>query len=419
MGYERRLAFRYLRSKRRYRFVSAIPLLAGMGVGVGVMAMLVTLGVMDGFEEDLKQKLLGNMAPITLTGKDLALTRMEEIREKTSDLKGIRGLSPYVRTQVLLVSAGRPVGATLIGVDPEAIPLISRLPEQIQEGSLETLAAFSGAAGEAPGGECSGKPAVLLGRELTNHLGCFYGDPIQVVSPFGVDTPFGAIPAQKTFCVGGVFQTGLYEYDSSFVYMSLAEAQKFLQMGSRISGVEVGIADLYEARSLAAGIRKRLGDKVRIEDWMQKNRRLLSAMRLEKITAFSVLTLIVLVAVLSILSSLSMTVIEKKREIAILRALGATRGSIQSLFITQGMVIGLIGTLAGTAAGVAVCKFLETYPVLDLPQEVFYQLTLPVRLQVLDVLAVSLATLTLSLLATLYPARRAALVPPAETLRYI
>jgi len=418
VGFEIRLAFQYLRAKRRYRFVSAITLLAGLGVGVGVMAMLVTLAVMDGFEEDLKRKLLGNMAPITLTGKNLTLSGMEQVREQTRELKGILGLSPYVRTQVLLTSSGRPVGATLIGVDPAAVPMISRLPEQIQEGGLDRLAGGPGGSDAAPAA-CAGRPGVLLGRELTNLLGCFYGDPVQVVSPFGLDTPFGVIPAQQTCCVGGIFQTGLYEYDSSFVYMSLAEAQRFLQMDERISGIEVGIEDLYRARGLAAEIRLRVGGDLRVEDWMQKNRRLLSAMRLEKIIAFIVLTLIVLVAVLSILSSLSMTVIEKKKEIAILKALGATRRSIQSLFIVQGMLIGLAGTLAGAAAGIAVCKLLQTYPVLNLPQDVFYQLTLPVRLQVLDVVAVSMATLALCLFATLYPARRASFVPPAATLRYI
>lgn len=388
-----------------------------MGVAVGVMAMLVTLGVMDGFEEDLKQKLLGNMAPITLTGKNLDLEDVSQVREALAGVRQVRGLSPYVRTQVLLVLSGRPVGATLIGADPDSLPLISRLPEQIQEGSLDTLRRLSDPSDELPP-ECSGKPAILLGRELTNHLGCFYGDLIRVVSPFGVDTPFGVLPVEKTYCVGGIFQTGLYEYDATFAYISLKEAQTFLQIGKGISGIEVGISNLYQAKQIAGELRERVGEGFRVEDWMQKNRRLLSAMRLEKITAFSVLTLIVLVAVLSILSSLSMTVIEKKKEIAILKALGATQGRIQYLFILQGMLIGTFGTLIGVGAGVAVCELLKTYPVVTLPQDVFYQLTLPVQLGSTDVLFVSIATLLLSLLATLYPARRASRMPPAEILRY-
>jgi len=417
VGFERYLAARYLRSKRRYRFVSAITLLAGMGVAVGVMAMVVTLAVMDGFEEDLKEKLLGNMAPITITGKDLTQAKVEELRRELKDIRGLEVLSPYIRTQVLLVSAGRPVGATLIGTDPATASRITRLPEQIQEGSLESFSGFAAGQGEISQ-DCADKPAAILGRELANHLGCFYGDPVRVVSPVGIETPFGVLPAQRVFCVGGIFQTGLYEYDSSFVYVPLTEAQKFLQMGSRVTGVDLGIRNLYQARVTAEQIRKRVGDRYRVEDWMQKNRRLLSAMRLEKITAFSVLTLIVLVAVLSILSSLSMTVIEKRKEIAVLKALGATGGSIQLLFIFQGLAIGLIGTLAGAGAGIGVCKLLENYRVVSLPQDIFYQLTLPVELQAADVLSVSLATLLLSLAATLFPARRAARVPPAETMRY-
>ena len=234
----------------------------------------------------------------------------------------------------------------------------------------------------------------------------------------GNETPFGIVPVQNRYCIGGIFQTGLYEYDASFVYMSLKEAQRFLHLGNGISGIEVGIDDFAEAREVADQIRQRVDPSFRVEDWMQKNRRLLSAMRLEKITAFGVLVLIVLVAVLSILSSLAMTVIEKKQEIAVLKALGATRARILFLFILQGLMIGVTGTLTGAAAGIGLCRVLETYPVVTLPQDVFYQLTLPVELATADIFYVCFATLALSLLATLYPAWKAAGIPPAETLRY-
>ena len=417
VGFERHLAVRYLRSRRRYGFVSVIPLLSCLGIAVGVMAMLVILSVMDGFEEDLKEKLLGNMAPVTLTRKPMNRDHVEELREKLSDLREVRGFSPYVRTQVLLLSFDRPVGATLMGIRPESISLVSRLPEQMLEGSLEVLRGPLGRA-EPFAEECEGRPAILLGRELSNSLGCLYGDPIQVVSPVGIETPFGVIPIQETFCVGGVFQTGLYEYDATFGYVSLQEAQQFLRIGDGISGIEVGLSSYEDARKIAGAIRGLVGEDYRVEDWMQRNRRLLSAMRLEKITAFGVLTLIVWVAVLNILSSLAMTVTEKKKEIAILKALGATRGRIQSVFVLQGMLIGLSGTGIGVLAGIGVCKILEKYPVVTLPQDIFYQLTLPVRMQSVNVAAVAVAALLLSLLATLYPAWKAARVPPAETLRY-
>jgi lipoprotein-releasing system permease protein len=200
--------------------------------------------------------------------------------------------------------------------------------------------------------------------------------------------------------------------------MSLEEAQAFLQIGEEVSGVEVGISSYEDARRSAKAIRDSLGETYRVEDWMQKNRRLLSAMRLEKITAFAVLTLIIMVAVLNILSSLAMTVIEKRKEIAILKALGATRGGIQRLFVLQGMLIAMTGTGVGVVAGVGFCEILARYPIVTLPQDVFYQLTLPIRMDPVDALAVSGAALLLGLAATLYPAWKAARVPPAETLRY-
>ncbi len=379
--------------------------------------MLVTLSVMDGFEEDLKEKLLGNMAPITLKRKQMNEDHVQELRDRLAGVDGVQGLSPYVRTQVLLLSTGRPVGATLMGIQPESISRVSRLPEQIVEGHLDVLRDPIEAGGPFPM-ECEGKPAILLGRELIGNLGCFYGDPIRMVSPVGIETPFGVMPIQETFCVGGVFQTGLYEYDATFAYVSLGQAQSFLRIGTEVSGVEVGIAKYEHARERAEEIRAVSGDAYKVEDWMQKNRRLLSAMRLEKITAFAVLTLIVLVAVLNILSSLAMTVTEKRKEIAILKALGATRGRIQGLFVLQGMLIGLTGTGIGVLAGVGFCKILARYPLVTLPQDVFYQLTLPVRMNPVDILSVAVAALLLSLLATLYPAWKAARVLPAETLRY-
>jgi lipoprotein-releasing system permease protein len=388
-----------------------------MGIAVGVMAMLVTLSVMDGFEEDLKEKLLGNMAPVTLTRKHMNQDHVRELRERLAGVEEVRGLSPFIRTQVLLVSSGRPGGATLMGIEPESISLVSRLPEQMLEGSLDVLRGPIEPSGAFPE-ECAGRPAILLGRELTNNLGCFYGDPVRVVSPSGIETPFGVMPVEETFCVGGVFQTGLYEYDASFAYVALGETQSFLRIGEEVSGVEVGLTGYEKARKTAREIRALSGGAYRVEDWMQRNRRLLSAMRLEKITAFAVLALIVLVAVLNILSSLAMTVTEKRKEIAILRALGATRGRIQALFVLQGMLIGSTGTCVGVLAGVGFCKVLERYPVVTLPQDVFYQLTLPVRMQPLDILSVAMAALLLSLLATLYPAWKAARVLPAETLRY-
>lgn len=417
MELEAFVAFRYLRSRHRYGFASAIALLSVVGVAVGVMAMIVTLAVMDGFEEDLKEKLLGNLAPITLQGKDLSGQDVDSLRSRIAPLKGVTGLSPYVRTQVLLTAQGRTVGATLKGIETGTISVASRIPEQIREGGLESLSGKERAPID-PTGECSGKAPLLVGRELARHLGCLPGDPVRVVSPFGIETPFGVLPAQMTFCVTGIFQSGLYEYDATHAYGPLKTVQAFLGMGQAISGIEVGVTDLDQVRKVAAAIRQVAGPGIRVEDWMEKNRRLLAALRLEKITAFAVLALILLVAVLSILSSLAMAVIEKKREIAVLKAVGASGARIQKIFLLQGTAIGAAGTLAGVGLALAACRLLATYPVVTLPREIFYELSLPVRVQVFDVLSVSLAALVLALVATFYPSRKAARVPPSETLRY-
>ncbi|MEW6443378.1 MAG: ABC transporter permease [bacterium] len=416
MRLEQFVALRYLRSRHRYGFVSAITLLSGIGIMVGVMAMVVTLAVMDGFEEDLKTKLLGNMAPITLQAKDLDLGRMREIGERLAAIQGIRGLSPFVKTQVLLVSSTRTAGATLEGVDPETVSIFSKLPSQLYQGSLESLE--GGSRPEDAPADCRDKPGLLVGRELAGHLGLFYGDTLKVVSPVGIETPFGLLPAQKTFCVTGIFESGLYEYDSSFAYASLQTTQAFLGLGKGITGIDVGVDDLYRAGRISDRIRSILGPRVQVEDWMEKNRRLLSALRLEKLTAFAVLALIIMVGVLSILSSLAMAVMERKGEIAILKALGATPRRIQAIFVLQGMAIGIAGTVAGVVLGLGACRFLGSYPLVKLPQDIFYELALPVRVDPADVVSVACAGLVLSLLATLYPARKASRVPPAETLRY-
>jgi len=416
MRFEAFVGLRHLRARRKNAFVSAITLLSGIGIAVGVMAMIVVLAVMNGFEEDLKEKLLGNSAAIVVTAREFTQEKVARLEGLVSSIPEATGVSPYVGAQVLLVSSARTSGVKLRGIDKERTPLVNRLHTQLREGSLEGLGGR--APDRPPQTGCGDLPGIVIGRELASTLGCSCGDTVRLVSPIGVETPLGIVPKQKTFCVAGVFESGFYEYDATYAYVSIEQAQRFLEMEGRVTGAEIGVEDVYKARRIAAALRRELGGGYKVEDWMQRNRRLLSALRLEKITAFSVLALIVMVAVLNIVSSLIMTVMEKKKEIAILKSIGATVGRIQGIFIVQGMSVAIAGTVAGLGLGIGVCKALAAYPLVTLPQDIFYHLSLPVRFEVADALLVTSAALVLSLLASMYPARKAARILPAETLRY-
>ncbi len=416
MRFELFVGLRHLRAKRKNLFIAAITLLAGIGVAVGVMAMIVVLAVMNGFEEDLKEKLLSNTAPIVITAREFTQEKQIRLEQVSSSIPGAIGISPYVAAQLLVVASTHTSGVKLRGIEPAKIPMVNRLAEQVRDGSLDGLEEARTQDAVQP--TCAQYPGILVGSELAATLGCKVGDTVRLVSPSGIETPLGTIPRQKTFCVVGVFQSGFYEYDATHVYVSLRVAQWFLDMGDRVTGVELGVEDVYKARRIASVLRNALGDEYKVEDWMQRNRRLLSALRLEKVTAFSVLALIVMVAVLNIISSLIMGVMEKRREIAILKSMGATIGSIQGIFLVQGITIGVVGAIVGVGCGSALCKLLATYPIVSLPRDIFYQLTLPVRYDITDTMLVMCAALLLSVIATMYPARKAARILPAETLRY-
>jgi lipoprotein-releasing system permease protein len=277
----------------------------------------------------------------------------------------------------------------------------------IKEGALSSLEARRG-----------GLPTIILGRELSKLLGAFPGDTVTVVSPEGKLTPLGRVPNTQAFRVAGIFDSGMYEYDASMLFVSLTEAQAFLGLGDRVTGLEARVRDVEQSDRIAKEIEKELGYPFWTKDWKMMNRSLFAALKLEKITMFVILTMIVLVGALNIISTLVMVVMEKTRDIAVLRAMGASARNIMTIFIFQGLLVGLVGTVAGLASGLGLCHLLGRYKFISLPSDVYYISTLPVRVEVMDVWFVAAAAVIISFLATLYPSWYASRLNPVEALRY-
>jgi lipoprotein-releasing system permease protein len=404
MAFEFFIGSRYLRAKRKQVFISLITLLSVAGVTVGVMALIVVIAVMSGFEADLKDRILGVESHLVVL-RHGPFTEYRSVLEKVDDTAGVVAATPFVYSQVMLRTASGASGAVLRGIDPESAGRV------IRNIKPEVLAAMARSEGDAA-------PAIVLGKELARSLGVVRGDSLYVISPRGFLSPAGHVPAMKRFTVAGLFASGMYEYDGSLAYVSLAEAQRLLRMGDAVTGIEVRVDDIYRAGKIGKTISNLLGFPYWTRDWMQMNRNLFSALKLEKTVMFIILVLIVLVAAFNIASTLIMMVMEKTRDIAILKAMGASNKSIRRIFVFNGMIIGTVGTVLGVSLGFLACFLLDRYKFIELPGDVYYITTLPVRLEMLDVALIAAAALVICFLATLYPARQAARMDPVEAIRY-
>jgi lipoprotein-releasing system permease protein len=407
MRFETFLAIRYLKAKRKQAFISVITVISVVGVMMGVMALIVVLSVMNGFREDLMGKILGVNSHLVVLSYDGAFLDYDRVARDTSTVEGVVAATPFIYSQVMVNSQGSVSGSVLRGVDTTTAGKVIAIDRMIKRGSLQSLDTLH-----------DGLPAIIMGKELSRMLSVQPGDIVTVVSPMGKLTPVGRVPQNRKFKITAIFDSGMYEYDATMVYVSLKEAQDFLGLDNRATGVEVKVTDVYKADQVGSAVSKKLGYPYWAKDWKQMNRSLVSALKLEKIAMFVILIMIVLVGALNIISTLVMVVMEKNKDVAILRAMGATRKNIMAVFMFQGVLVGVVGTLVGLASGLGLCHLLAKYKFIELPSDVYYISTLPVRVEMLDVVLVIAAALVISFLATLYPSWHASRLNPVESLRY-
>lgn len=410
LPYELFIALRYLKAKKRHKAISINTFISIGGVGLGVATLIATLAVMTGFSEDLRDKILGANAHVIVQGlRGGGISNYIEVSSKVAKLPHVVSAAPFIQNEVMLSSPFSTTGTVIRGIDPQLEGKVTEIAKTLKVGKLNDLSTGHTREG-------THYPGIILGQELARHLTVTMGDTINIVSPMGRIGPLGMIPKFKRFAVVGIFDSGMYEYDSKLAYISIPEAQDFFSTGDVVSAVAVRVDDIFNAKKIAKQIESGLGDSYWARDWMDMNRNLFSALQLEKIVMFIILILIVLVAAFNIIGTLTMMVIEKGREIAILKTMGATRYSIMKIFIIQGVVIGVIGTAIGLPLGYGISLLIQHF--YALPADVYYLSHIPVKTRIFDMLLVTLSAVGISFLSTLYPSWQAAKLDPVDALRY-
>lgn len=413
MRYEFFVGLRYLRARRSERFISLLTVIAVLGVMISVVTLNVVISVMTGFEEVLRDRLLGLNSHILLVKPASYLTGYDELARRLEKREGVAAAAPSLNGQIILTSGNRVSGAVVRGIDPDRSHV--EIDEYLKQGALRDLGLRTRVRVDGRDLEL---PGVIIGDRLAEQLGVGRGDPVQAVSPVGSPTAVGIIPRIRRFAVAGTFDSGMREYDSGLVFMGLADAQGFFGVADVATSIEITVADVADARSIADDIQEAVGSGYRVEDWSRLWPNLFAALRLEKTVYFLVLLLMVLIAAFNIVSTLIMVVMEKRKDIAVLRSLGASRSGVRWIFLLNGWIIGAVGTLFGVVLGYVLARLIERYQFIELPDDVFLVSTVPVSISPLYFALVGLASFAICGLASIYPARQAAKLHPVDVIRY-
>jgi lipoprotein-releasing system permease protein len=420
MNYELFIGMRYLRGRRRETFISLITVISILGVMIGVMTLIVVMSVMTGFEETLRDRLLGINSHISILSAGETLSNYEAVTLAVVAEPGVVAASPSVLGQAMLTAGNRVSGTVVRGIDPDRANRVLDIESSLIGGSLQDLKTQRTI--KVDGREVA-LPGVILGARLAQQLHVNLGDPVQVVSPLGQATVMGMIPKIRRFVVVAVFKSGMQDYDATLMYMNIADAQNFFDLRGAVTSIEVRVKDVYQAETIAQNIQSRLngrqnaGPTYFAEDWSKRWPSLFSALRLEKTVYFLVLLLMILVGAFNIISTLVMVVMEKRRDIAILQSMGAKRTSVRNIFLFKGCIIGLTGTVLGVAIGYGLCLLIKEYQFIKLP-DVFLMDRVPVRIYFSNFVLVGVSSFLICLLASIYPARQASKLDPVEIIRY-
>lgn len=406
------VGLRYTRAKRRNHFISFISFTSMAGIALGVTALITVLSVMNGFEKELRERILGMTSHATISGFDGTLKDWRSLKSVALENPKVVGVAPFVEAQAMLTRGTAVRGVLIRGVLPEEEPAVSRVGEFMKSGDLSALR--------------SGEFGIVLGRYVARALSAGVGTKVTLVAPRAKVTPAGILPRLRRFTVVGVFEVGATQYDSAVALVNLEDASRVFQLDGRASGLRIKLDDLFQAPHVSRELAKQLGGRFWVRDWSEYNQNFFRALKIEKTVMFIILSLIIAVAAFNIVSALTMVVTDKEPDIAILRTLGATPRQVMNIFIVQGTVIGIVGTALGALGGIGLATNVESIvPAIEavlghkiLPEEIYYISDVPSDMRWSDVIKITAIAFVMSVLATIYPAWRASRTQPAEALRY-